>query len=374
MIITEFPHLPILPREMINKYKIPKIKLKFNQSDINTFNDVYQWMRHYDSFNEWTRVYPTPSGAIPTAKDKLIMPAYMVTVSRTSIELIILCIEGQYRFIIGAPKDDTVGITGLQAYNAFVKVCKEFGVDLDKFAITNGKEVKATIEKPMVGYSDFINNTGLHGKDVDIPNCHHLDLNSSYMASIAEAYPELQPPINHIYTHRKDSADKNQLNKAILTHTYGFLQSQYCVVNGHGYAHADMSKVAIARNNLKLKLFTKFLEESGRTVLLYNADGIWYTGEQYHDQFENDYLGCWKHDYVDCVLNIKSPGAYQFKGTRTKDNTYIDCKAVVRGVSSYDMVVDRDNWKWNDIYKGHILSYTFDEERGIIYNESEDDE
>ena len=363
MNITEFEHLPILPRKMINKYRIPKIKLSFNNDGINTFNEVYHWMRSCPYFNEWTQLEPTPSGGIPTARDKLIMPAYMILQKRTSIELVILCVEGQYRFIIGSAKDDKTGVSGQEAYNTFCRVCRKFGVNIEDLAIDNGKEVKATIPSPKIETAPIVKMGGLFGQGMDIPNCHHIDINSAFMAVIGHYYPVLQPAIEHIYTKRK--SDESGRYKAILTHAYGYFQSQWCRLKGHGYALAHLSKAAITGTNFILENLAKELEDAGRNVLLYNTDGLWYEGDIYHNESEGTALGQWKHDYTDCVLNIKSKGAYQFVGTDCKTGNQV-FKPVLRGLSTYDLIVPRDQWKWNDIYKGVSISYKFDEERGIV--------
>lgn len=369
MNIKTFEHIPILPREMINKYKIPKTKLSFNKEGIETFNKVYQWMRNYECFEEWVRLQPTASGAIPTGRKTLVMPAYMIIQKRTSIELTILCLEGQFRFIIGSAKDDMTGVTGQDAYNRFCYVCRKFGINIEDLAIDNGKEVKATIPSPKIDTAPIVKLGGLSGQSMDIPNCHHIDINSAFMAVIAHYYPVLQPAIEYIYDKRKD--DKTGMYKAILTHAYGYFQSQWCRLKGHGYALAHLSKAAITGTNFILENLAKELEDAGRNVLLYNTDGLWYEGDIYHNESEGKELGQWKHDYTDCVLNIKSKGAYQFAGTETKTGNTI-FKPVLRGLSSYESIVPRNEWKWNDIYKGVSISYKFDEERGIIdYEEDE---
>lgn len=371
MNIEDFEHLPILPQEMINKYKIPKIKLSFDEEGINTFNSVYQWMLNKENFNDWMRINPTPSGGIPTAKNRLILPAYMLTESRTSIELILLCREGQYRFIIGSAKDSKTGITGQDAYNTFCSVCRKFGIDIEDLAIDNGKEVKKTIPSPKVEIAPAVRKGDLIGRYKNFSNCHHIDINSAYMAVISYYYPVLQPAINYIYDKRK--VDTSGKYKAILTHTYGFFQSRWCRLNGHGYALAQLSKSAISGTIAILEDLTRELEAAGRQVLLYNTDGLWYEGELYHNNAEGKALGQWKHDYINCVLNIKSKGAYQFEGTETKTGARI-FKPVLRGVSSYEKIVPRERWKWDDIYKGVVLSYKFDEERGIIDYETDYDD
>ena len=102
---------------------------------------------------------------------------------------------------------------------------------------------------------------------------------------------------------------------------------------------------------------------SGRTILGFNTDGIWYQGDIYHGEGEGDKLGEWSNDHINCLFRSKSNGAYEF----IENGQY---NAVVRGNTSFDAIEpDRSKWTWGDIYKSNVLTYTFDEKIGVVYEE-----
>ena len=105
------------------------------------------------------------------------------------------------------------------------------------------------------------------------------------------------------------------------------------------------------------------LEESGRIPLLYNTDGIWYYGEVYHGEGEGKDLNQWSNDHVNCVFRMRSTCAYEY----IENNVY---KPVVKGVMPLDKKLPRDKWKWGDIYKGNILTFSFSD-LGILIIEGD---
>lgn len=349
-----------------NKLRIPKHKLRFVEEDIKSFNKIYKFIRK----EGYRKVEPTPSGGVPCNAWTRNFCWYCVIIGVHSVEFVFKCAIGQFRIIIGAAKDVKTGISGQEAYYTFRKICEEEGVDLDKLAIENGKEVKTTIPSPKIDVDKVVIASGHMGKGNNYYNCHHMDINSAFMAGIAAKYEDLRKPIERIYKERK--SDKSGRYKAILTHAYGYFQSKYCVINGHGYALAQLSKAAIEYTNAVIDATARWLKENGRMPVLYNTDGIWYCGDYIQHPIEGDGLGGIKHDYVDCVLNIKSKGAYQFEGTDTKTGERV-FKPVFRGVSSYEKVKPREEWTWDDIYNGCLMTYKFDESEGILYAEGDDD-
>lgn len=348
-----------------NKYKIPKLKLSFNQHDIELFNKVYTWIVSDGGYREFKA---TPSGAIPKCNHTRMFAWYVVIVGSHYVELIARTIYGNIRYIIGAANDTKTGVTGQEAYFTFREVCQSMGIDLESLAVDNGEQIKETIQSPKIDMSEFVVKTNLYGKGKNIRNCHHLDINSAFMASIASQYPSLREPIEYVYSKRKE--DDTGHFKAILTHTYGYMQSKYCNINGHKYALSNLSKAAIEGTNKLLDDITADMRDKGITPLLYNTDGIWYTGDIYHSDIEGTSLGQYKNDYINCTLNIKSKGAYQFEGTDCKTGEKI-FKPVFRGVSSYEKIAPRELWQWDDIYKGAEVSYKFDKLKGIINYETE---
>ena len=187
-------------------------------------------------------------------------------------------------------------------------------------------------------------------------NVHHIDFHNSYPAGLCNAYPEFLPVIKPIYDERKEPG-KEKINKAILNYTIGFMQS----MTGCKAKWAHLSKAAIADNNKRIRELADRLRNSGRVILSYNTDGIWYTGEVYHGAGEGKDLGQWENDHINCKFRAKSAGCYEF----IENGNY---KAVVRGMTTLDKIKDRNTWQWGDIYDESCnpIKYYFKENIGII--------
>lgn len=332
-----------------NYIQIPKTKFVFKQEDIAIFNRVYQ---DYivNSPIPLQKIKRTPSGGIkvmPTFRSQ-----YDIIETNNSIELTLIIKEGCYRFIVGAAGQND--LSGGAAFNEFKKICKKHGISIDAFSISNGEEIKKTIERP------HIESTRNLVYDRIYTNVHHLDLNSAYFSGIMDMYPSLAGPIKEIYNKRK--IDK--ICKDILTHTYGYMQSKYCVLRGRKYALAHLSKAAVAYCNRYIEQLAAELENSGRKVLLYNTDGIWYQGDVYHNECEGGDLGEWKNDHVNCKFRAKSKGAYEFM----ENGIY---HPVIRGYTRLDRLKPRELWDWGDIYQedARIVEFKWDVNKGIIIRE-----
>lgn len=368
MDITKYKHIPLTTRGNINYIKIPLNRLGIDSKGISEFNEIYHWFLEQKD-EEWTQIERTPSGGICKKKGQLVYPAYYIGVSTSSIEMIFLVAEGQYRFLWGRTtlkKFDEEGNdrrekSGRECYLMFLDECKKFGVDIHDYAIDNGAEVKKTIPSPKIRLaSKSVANKVFEG-------AFHIDLNSSFMSGIALNNPELYPPINDIYSHRKDVDENGRPTqfsldcKDILTHTYGFFQSEWCNLNGHKYALAHLSKQALEFNNNMIDELSEKLIEKDYFILAYNTDGIWVTGgEPYHGEGEGKELGQWKIDHHSCKIRFKSDGAYEFID---EDGKY---HPVLRGQSTYDKIKPRTEWEWGDIYKTEVFQYRFIEGEGLV--------
>lgn len=368
MDITKYPHIQLNIRQKINLIKIPLNRLAMDSDGIKEFNEIYQWFLSQKD-EDWTEIERTPSGGICIKKGHLRYPAYSIVASPTSIEMIFICGEGQYRFLWGRTtlkKFDEDGNerkekSGRECYLMFLDECKKFGVDIHDYAIDNGAEVKKTIPSPKIKLAS----KSVANKVYD--DAFHIDLNSSFMSGIAINNPELYAPIHDIYSHRKD-VDKDGKPtqfaldcKDILTHTYGFFQSEWCNLNGHKYALAHLSKQALEFNNNMIDELSERLIEKDYFILAYNTDGIWVAGgEPYHGEGEGKELGQWKVDHKGCKIRFKSDGAYEYID---EDGKY---HPVLRGQSTYDKIKPRTEWTWGDIYKTSLIQYRFSEKEGLI--------
>lgn len=342
----------------LNYIKIPVNIFEFNDDGAEEFNSIIDYWR--DQYESWNTIKRTPSGGICKKKGIFKMPAWDFQEGKNFIELTVLTTDccARYKMTTQGKSIVESGMSGRKAFVEFMNTCKRYGIDLKSFAITNGEEIKSTIQPAMIK----VMNPKMLGKTYR--NAHHIDLNSSYMSGIMKAFPALESPIRDVYVHRNSD---NKKYKAVLNMSFGFFQSKYCRINTYGYALAQMSKAAIDYNNEFINNLLEKLIETGRCPILINTDGIWYTGDVYHDGDEGTDLGQWKNDHVNCTLRVKSNGAYEYM----EDGKY---HAVVRGSTRLDKLIDREDWQWGDIYKYDaisILTYRFDRKNLKIVGSTE---
>ena len=347
-----------------NKLDLKRSKFGLAIEDVEEFNHMWKLFREsFDSDeNTWSEFKFTRSGAIK--KMFYTIPTYGIRhVNRSEYEFLFGLRRKIYRIVVSTlftkDKDD---ISGHTAMYYFEKCCQKYGVDLESMAVDRdtGLETKNSMQKAMIRMEDdkYLGQT--------LYNAHHIDLNSSYMSGIAKAFPELADPIKEVYANRKTEG-KDKYYKAILTHSFGFFQSEYCRVNNklYPYGLSHLSKAAIEYNNNYIKALASKLKKSGRQVIAYNTDGIWYTGEIYHGPGEGNELGQWKNDHTDCMLRFRSKGAYEF----LELDQYTP---VVRGLSKLDSIKPRDQWEWGDVMNcGNVYTYTFDEKKGFVKEDEE---
>ena len=322
--------------------------IKPNDVNMEQFNELYFFIKGLG----WRRLKRTKSEGISVDRKKFFGRGWDIRCSRTCLDL--LLISGRYfwHFMFRCPagKDEEIPISGTVAFRAFVRELEKDGVDLEDLAIDNGKEVKQTIPNAKIGlYSESVANR-IYSK------AHHIDFHSSHPAGMARYYPQLRPTIERIYE-EKEKYDKDsweyKIRKAIMNETWGMLQSKY-----KGYKWAHISRDGIQDTNDRIEELTARLIASGRTVLAWNTDGIWYTGDIYHGEGEGEGLGQWSNDHMNCRLRFKSRGCYEFE----EDGKY---HPVVRGYTGLDQLKPREEWNWGDIYISIPFAYKFDEEKGV---------
>lgn len=240
-------------------------------------------------------------------------------------------------------------LSGSRAFQIFKRLCKKHDVDLKKYEIKNGKEVKNEIESPLIHMNDeYIMTVHKH--------VHHLDFNSSYPTGLVITHPEFYPVIKELYDKRKS----DPVSKQVLNLSIGFMQS----LHGCGAKYATLARDAIKDNNYRLRYMANELINHGYKIVGYNTDGIWYEGENpYWAETCGNELGQWKNDHVNCTFRAKSDGAYEF----IEGGKYTP---VYRGFTTYERVKDRKDWQWGDIFKAEIVTYEFDEEKGFINYEN----
>ena len=301
---------------------IPVSELDMTEENAEYFNSIYESVKDYNKINR------TNSGGISI--QNLVYPAYDIRNTSSCVELTVLESDGMYRIQFRNKSNaNKFGITGHKAFNRFKKMLLTDGVNLDDYKIDNGEAVKALIEKP---YIKFENDSFA---DMVFENVHHIDFHNSYPAGLCNTHPEFRPTVERLYEKRKT----NDIYKAILNLSIGYMQSLHCCKA----KWAQLSKDAIADNNRRIEDIADRLRNSGRMIISYNTDGIWYIGDIYHGEGEGDKLGQWHNDHTNCKFRAKSPGSYEY----IEDGKYYP---VVRGLTRLDKKKPRTEWQWGDIY------------------------
>lgn len=344
-LLQEFTGTPLAHQSKMNYINIKCSLLTPNIENANKFNNILKYLKE----NVKHTVPRTKSGGI--SRDRFVwIPSYDYTYSGSGAELLIIAEFGMYR-IQFRPKlaeiDEEKSLSGRKAFNKFKDILSENGINLDDYAVDNGIEIKKEIEPPMIKMESafFISSKNESG----IRNAHHIDFHNSYPGGLMLTHPEFKPVIEMLYEKRKE----NEVYKAILNYSIGFMQSKW--VN---YKYATLSRDAINNNNERLRKVAKALKDSGRAIIAYNTDGIWYTGDIYHGEGEGTHVGEWQNDHTNCTIRFKSAGAYEF----IEDGKY---HPVVRGYTKLDIIKPRDDWKWGDIYQNDIIIFGFTKD-GII--------
>lgn len=334
-----------------NYLLIPVTTFGFNDEDIEKFNEIY----HFLLKSNFKKILRSEKGTI-LYDNSYNMPCYDINNTKTCLELTILTFEGFWR-IQFRTKLQGKRLSGRACFTKLKKELEKDGIDIAKYYIDNGEEVKTEIESPMIDINNenFINKT--------INGVHHVDFHSSYPAGLANAYPEFRKTLERLYLNRH----KKESYKAILNLSIGFFQSKI-----FGYKLAHLAKAAILDNNERIKDLAKRIYDSGNVIISYNTDGIWYYGNIFHSSKgdEGEGLGQWSHDHINCKIRFKSKGAYEF----IENGVYTP---VVRGHTNLDKVKPREEWNWGDIYKAEakIKKCIFIEGKGIVeYEDSEIEE
>lgn len=354
-ILEELGRKFCFPRRDISCIKIPVNCVEFTDEGIEQFNRLYCYCLEMERSGRYTRLQWTqgkgkPYYNIRTGKEVFKPPAWSIVRYGSGADIYIID-EHWFRFQLRPHKEDSVW-NGVHCYYYFKKVCKErFGIDLEDYYISpeEGDYIhRHIVEAPVnVVEQRYIDQTYYH--------VHHLDLNASYFSGIAQAFPELEPPIQYFYQNRK----KNPHNKEILTHTSGYFR---CDKIGRRLAH--LTAAGIEYTKIQLNVLTEEITRAGYWPLSYTTDGIWYAGlteEPYHGPGEGPDLGQWKNDHINCQWRIQSPKAYEFI-ENGKYNVRLSGRTIL------ERQYPRELWGWGDLKKAQehgVIYYIFDRKRGF---------
>lgn len=323
-----------------NSLLIPVHQCDITEEGAREFNAIFRIAKRMER-----RIIRTPSGGISFSNMRRGECSDWRRLCHC-VEITIICSQGMWRFQFRsktASKNRSRKICGRSAFGRLRAMLKEDGIDLEKFAIENGAEVKKEIPMPLIRFAA--------PELVGIPfkRAHHIDFHSSYPAGLCNTHPEFLPTMSRIYRLRHEG----DVHKAILNYSIGFMQS---ITLCHArWAH--LSRDAIADNNKRVLELAARLKKEGRFPILFNTDGIWYSGEIYHGEGEGDDMGQWHNDHTDCQFRAASPGSYEF----IEDGKY---NAVVRGIPE----ARKEGWEWGAIFKDGAIPerYVFSPENGIM--------
>ena len=355
MNLTKYKHIPFCWKPNLKLIPINEFK-GFSDDNVKRWNKIYNYCK-----KNFMLVEPTRSGGISVSPKYNKHFRYFVLLKVQSFELVVLCDQGCYRFVIKNGKEkDKDAVTGRQACNTLYKFADNYGIDMTKYISDpiSGEQIKQEIEPPHI---KCMKPMFLCSK---LKHVYHLDLNSAYASCICEEYPELKPMYDHIYSLRHENDGKY---KKVLTNSIGCWQSEYCTdyISRHKavkYQFAKLSKIAINGTRNKILNLLDKLRAKGCMPILTNTDGIWYVSYNgpYHDKNEGVNLGEWKTDHKDCDFLMTSTGSYQYVENGK-------CKTVVRGKTALDFTKpNRDDWEFGDILNiDGILVYKFDNEKGV---------
>lgn len=333
----------------INKLQFPRLVLPCNEEGMKFWNNLVDVLpkKKYD------RPIRTKSGGIK----QLPRSGWFIEGSKNEKTLIYMDFLGDdligFRISFGcSAKINDLGITGRGAYFTMKSEFKKDNIDLDDYAIENGKEIKEEIKKPMIQLGTFAE------KDTIYTNVSHIDLHSAYPSGIVAKYPELRPTIERIYNNRKKS-EKDQKLKLTMDAAIGYFQSEYCAINHNRYALANLAKAGVNWCYDTINELANELRNQGKMILAFNTDGIWYVDDQndFRSEMIGDGLGKAAIDHANCKIRFKSKGCYEY----VENDQY---HPVLRGQTALDRIKSRDQWKWGDIYQENakIQCYRLDEQ------------
>lgn len=341
-----------------NYFKFPIQHLPYSHEGFEKYNEIIKFLRETLELNENKALF-TKSGGVCTYRD-----GYGIKRYKTGYEIVVkygpLCV----RIIFDQfnKNGDKTEVGGRMSYLELNKEFKKDGIDLAKYAVNNGLEVKQTITTPLIacGAKLKLNNEYEH--------VHHLDFHSAYASGISETYPELKPTYERLYAKRLESAEQKKRIKSLFTNSTGYFQSQFCKIKGNEYALSPLAKAAIGWTKTQVSLMANELAKHGYTPLLFNTDGIWYAkfkgdktieSKPYVNDKHGKTLGTYDNDHTECKFRVKSKGCYEF----IENGEY---HPVVRGVPREIT----KSWQWGDIYKRTTLK-TYEEDENNYLKEKQ---
>ena len=338
------------PLEYDRMIKKPKI-LNHIFKDKEFINKLYKLLKESDL----SKIERTASGAIKKHNIKHWSGAWDVQECRTKknvfkgVIITVILYNRVFVFKCGHFSVDNSEMNGRKAMRNLISECNKQNIDIKKYEVENGEEIKLTIPKPYITLVDKY-----AGQEVEHVN--HLDINSAWPAGCCKDYPELTEVFKKL----------RERDKFIGDMALGYCQSEWC-----NYKYSNLAKSGIVNTNMYIyDLMTKLIENDFEIVCL-NTDGIWYFDKTnknriYHDDREGNKLGQWKTDHKDCTFYGYSAGQYYFI-----ENNKFNVRA--RGYYWYEQIKPREEWEKEDFFKAlqTLTCVYWDETEGFVIQQGE---
>ena len=338
------------PLEYDQLIKKPKI-LNHIFEDKEFINKLYKLLKK----SYFSQIERTKNGAIKKHNVKHWSGAYDVRQCYTKKNVfkgvIITVIIFNYVFVFkcGHFAVDNSEMNGRKAMRNLVSECNKQHIDIKKYEVENGEEIKQTIPKPYITL-----NHEYAGQEIE--HVHHLDINSAWPAGCCKDYPELTDVFKKL----------REIDKYIGDMALGYCQSEWC-----DYKYANLAKSGIVNTNRYIiNLMTNLINQKFDIACI-NTDGIWYFDKTkqnriYHDENEGTQLGQWKTDHKDCTFYGYSDGQYYF----IEDGKF---NVRARGYYWYEQIKPREQWDKEDFFKAlqTLTVITWDENEGFIIQQGE---
>lgn len=384
-----YAKIDVRDHSTINLHTFPQNQFTYkNEEMIEAFNEIFFYLR--DTGMKLIRL----ANANGISTRKFGYGAFNVFHTNARTVMYVVVGDVGFRMSIGAIKSDDE-ITGTKAFQKFKRVCESVGFDLSTIATKRGKEISDKETGEIEKYKKEVL-TDRVGRYAFHSNSNHIDINSAFMANASTGeFAALRPAVQKIYdakaniklmypnTYKDLSTPEGKeydLYKGVLTHCYGYMRSQFCIIDGHGYALANVAKQAVNETNKQLEAMRNKLILLGWIPTMFNTDGIWFDTppsvkkkdilEALKDDI-GDELGQWKLDVYGARMRIKSAGSYEYTEFDYENGkTYYH--PVQSGLTTLDKIKPRSEWKWGDIFDyATAIVHEFDWERGIYEKETE---
>lgn len=363
------------------KKRIDKKNMKCNflgllsNENIEPINVIYRHFATTENSLKLSLREITPSGGLSKNSLYYGLPyIWLKPITRGNHAETIVCVDMYlfydnrlYYFQCGNPRREKTK-TGTINYRRFITACKENNVDLKKYEVDNGKELKETIKAPLILTIDNLKPNYLTYGYINKVN--HIDIHEAYRAGLYYYHPEFK----NVFKYIDEKWPDHETNKAITNMTLGMFQSKYV-----GYKLTPLAKECIEWTRDTITNISLDIKRKGGKILGFNTDGVFYRmrdGSIYHGKGEGKEVGQWENDmteldWLPLGCNWVALDGYK-KGVR-------GFYKAMRGNYLYADEKPQEMWDcWEDILKAlesqDLKDVTFDKKRGYKIDIIKDDE